>query len=363
MEKAKKIVFYLGSLGRGGTERVVVNLAEYLIQEGYQVTIATKEKVQEEYPVPEGVTRILPDITGKEISRSRTVNFCRRIKKLRNVWKQEEADLIVSFIRKNNYMAILSSMGMHTPVLVAVRSAAFREYPGINKKIANLLFPFAEGIIVQTPDAREYFNDRVRKKTVILPNSLHPDFICPLYEGKRESIIVSVGRLDTNKNQQMLVRAFAQIAGKYPKVKVIFYGDGEERKNIEKLIIELGVQEQIILAGKQSDIRSEIQKAEIFVLTSRVEGIPNALLEAMSLGLVPICTDFGGGGAKTIIEDGVNGFVVSVDDVNELTNRMEQLLQDEQLEEALRRKAIEVQETLQPERVNRLWKEYFEQFL
>ncbi len=359
----KKILFYIGSMARGGAERVVVNLSEYLKGLGYQVVIATKEEAQTEYPVPEGVRRIPADISGKEITGSRIVNFCRRVGKLRSIWKKEKPDLIVSFIKKNNLMAIASSRGLGIPVLVTIVSASFREYPGIFKFLANLLFPMADGVIAQTSEERDYFRKSVRKKTVILPNSMHPDFIGPVYAGKREDFVVAVGRVDENKNHSMLVEAFARIADKYPSVNVIIYGDGDGRQKVETAIREKGMEERIFLAGYQTDVKTKIEKARIFVLTSRVEGIPNAIMEAMALGLVPVSTDFGGGGAKQLIEDGKNGFIIPVDDTDALTEKLDLLLSDKKLEERLRNQAVKLQERLHPDVVNRQWREYFERFL
>lgn len=359
----KKVVFYIGSLARGGAERVVVNLAEHLKSCGYQVTIVIKEEVSVEYPVPEGVERVVADITGNEITRSRILNFCRRVLKLRKIWKKEKPDLIVSFIKKNNLMAIVSSRGLKIPVLVTIVSASFREYPGIFKPIANLLFPLADGVIAQTPEERDYFRNRVRKKIVILPNAMHPDFIGPIYQGARDDEIVAVGRIDENKNQKMLVEAFEPIADKYPDTRVIFYGDGDDREKLQKLIREKHLDKQVMLAGHQTNIKSKIEKARLFVLTSRVEGIPNAMMEAMALGLVPISTDFGGGGAKQLIHDGEDGFLIPVDDAAALTQKLELLLSDRALEERIRQKAVQIQDRLNPDVVNRQWREYFERFL
>lgn len=363
MTADKKIVFYIGNLARGGAERVVVNLSEYLKACGYRITIVTKERASVEYPVPEGVDRVLADITGDEITRSRIRNFCRRVSKLRGIWKKEKPDLIVSFIKKNNLMAIASSLGLKVPVLVTIVSASFREYPGVFKPIANLLFPLADGVIAQTPEERDYFKKRVRKKTIILPNAMHPDFIGPVYQGARENEIVAVGRIDENKNQKMLVEAFEPMADKYPEIKVMIYGDGEARERLQKFICEKGLENRIFLPGHQADIKSRIKKARIFVLTSRVEGIPNAMMEAMALGLVPVSTDFGGGGAKQLIHDGEDGFLIPIDDAAALTQKLELLLSDGALEERMRQKAVLIQDRLNPDMVNRQWREYFERFL
>ena len=359
----KKIIFYLGSLARGGAERVAVNLAEAMQIWGYQVTIATPKQAEVEYDVPKGVKRILVDLTEDEITTSRVKNFFNRIFKLRRFWKEEKPELIVSFAKKNNFMAIASSLGLHIPVLAGIVSAAFREYPGKLKWIANLLFPMASGVIAQTPEQRDYFCRASRKKTIILPNAMNPDFIGPVYEGRRDNRIVAVGRVDDNKNHIMLVKAFEKIADKHPNVNVEIFGDGDARKKLQKEIDARGLSDRVILAGHQADIKSRIKTARVFVLTSIVEGVPNAMMEAMALGLVPISTDFGGGGAGQLITDGVDGFIVPVDDVDAMAEKMDMVLSDKELEERLRSNAIKLQERLNPEVVNKQWKEYFETFL
>ena len=147
----KKIAFYIGSLSMGGAERVIVNLAAYFHSCGYKVTIVTKEQDSDEYPVPEGVARILADITGDEISSNRLVNLYRRIAKLRTIWKQLQPDYIVSFIKKNNFMAITSAAGLPIPVIVSVRSNPAREYPDkLTRLLVRVLFARAAGVVLQT---------------------------------------------------------------------------------------------------------------------------------------------------------------------------------------------------------------------
>lgn len=359
----KKIIFYIGSLARGGAERVLVNISEYLHKEDYEVIIVTKEREKNEYPVPDGIKRLDGDICGEEITNNRIKNFFNRVKKLKNIWRKEKPDLIISFIKKNNLMAILSSRGLKIPVLVAVRSAAFREYPGIYKYIARILFAKASGIIVQTPEQANYFGTKISRKAFILPNPIHPNFIGQAYGGNRSDEIVAVGRMDDNKNHIMLVKAFSQIAEKFSSVKVIIYGEGDAKERVAQSISDEGLEERVILAGHQTDIKEKIQHARIFALTSRVEGMPNAMIEAMALGLVPISTDFGGGGVHQLIQDGKNGFIIPVDDVSALAEKLEGVLSDSELEEKMRSQAIKMCQRFEPDTVNKQWKDYIEQFI
>ena len=244
-KKGKKhICFYIGSLHKGGAERVFVNLAGYFQEKGYQVTMVTQYQfpAAEEYALPPGVRRVLSDLTEAELSNSRIINFCRRVSKLRRIWKREKPNLVLSCIGKNNFMTVVTTMFTKTKAVVSVVGEAKEEYPGrLMRLLANLLFPLAGGIILQTERSRYFFHRIVQKRAVILPNSLNPDFIRPRYEGKREERIVSVGRMDANKNHEMMIRAFAALAERYPAYTLTIYGEGELRGHLEALAAELGV--------------------------------------------------------------------------------------------------------------------------
>lgn len=196
-----------------------------------------------------------------------------------------------------------------------------------------------------------------------MPNPINPDFMKNEYKGELRDEIVTVGRIDDNKNQAMLVEAFSHIACEFPDVKVFIYGEGSAKEQVEKLIQQKGLKDRVILAGHQADIKSKIQGARIFVLTSKVEGMPNAMIEAMTQGLVPISTDFKGGGVRQLIQDGENGFIVPVDNVHALAGCLRCILSNKEVEEKMRISAVQIREKLNPKVVDRQWKDYFEQFI
>lgn len=119
-EKGKHIAFYIGSLHKGGAERVFVNLAEYFQREGYQVTMVTQYRKEDEYVLPQGIARVISEIDDNEITGSRVINFWRRIKKLHLVWKEKQPDLVLSCIGKNNFMAIVTTLATATRPVVSV---------------------------------------------------------------------------------------------------------------------------------------------------------------------------------------------------------------------------------------------------
>ncbi len=366
VEEGKYICFYIGSLHKGGAERVFVNLAEYFQEKGYRVTMVTQYQFgqDEEYVLPKGVRRILSDLTDEELSNSRLVNFCRRVRKLHRIWKNEKPNLVLSCIGKNNFMTIVTTMFTKTRSVVSVVGEAKEEYPGrMMRMLANLLFPFADGIILQTERSRYFFHKKIRRRAVILPNSLNPDFIKPRYEGKRDQRIVAVGRMDANKNHEMMVRAFASLAGRYPEYTLTIYGDGRLRGHLEELAEKLGVSGRVFLPGVIPDVAEQIEKASLFLMTSYSEGVSNALIEALATGLPVISTDVPSGGTVELISDGVNGLVIPPGDGQALEQAMDKILGDPAYADRLGREAVKIQERLAPKRVNEMWQDYFEKIM
>ena len=365
-ESKKHICFYIGSLHKGGAERVFVNLAEYFQEKGYRVTMVTQYRFarEEEYALPQGVQRVLSDLTEEEVSNSRIVNFLRRVNKLHRIWKREKPNLVLSCIGKNNFMTVVTTMFTKTRSVVSVVGEAKEEYPTrLMRMLANLLFPFADGIILQTDRSRYFFQSRVQRSAVILPNSLNPVFMKPRYEGEREKRIVSVGRMDANKNHEMMLRAFASLADRYPTYTLTIYGDGELRGYLEELAVRLGIAERVFMPGVIPDVATQIEKAALFLLTSYSEGVSNALIEALATGLPVISTDVPSGGTVELMTDGVNGLIIPPGDEKALARAMDKMLGDPAFADRMGREAAKIQERLAPDRVNGLWQSYFEKII
>lgn len=357
--KSKKFVFYVSSLSKGGAQRVILNLTESLLAKEHEVTIVTTMSGESEYDLPDGATRIFSDITEEEITNNRIVNFKRRFMKLRNIWKSEKADVIVSFIGKNNFMAILTAWGLKIPVVASVRGEPREEYyDKMQEILAKTLMGKATGLILQTPDAKAYFPKWIQKKAVILENPINPLFIDDYYDGPRKNEIVSVGRLDSNKNQKLIIDAFCQIAGEFPEVNLILYGSGEDHDKLIEYVQKTPCKGQIFLPGSIRNVKTRIEKSKIFVLSSNTEGMPNSLLEAMALGIPSISTDCPCGGPRMLMKGKENGILVPVGKVEPMAKAMRKLLTDEELWKKYSRNAYKISRKLHPDRVNQKWEEY-----
>lgn len=399
----KSIAFYIGGLCIGGAERVICNLAEYFYSEGYRVTMVTKVRDEKEYELNPGIKRIIADITTEEETASRIHNLFARIAKLKRIWKEVKPDVIVSFIRKNNLMAIASAAPLGIPVVVSVRSAPERELKGFGfKTITFLLFRQAAGVVLQTREAYNFFPGYIRAKAVVLPNSINPDFLkeseklalernndingasnekpekvaventninreeakvidSRVVFSKREKKIITVGRIDDNKNQRMLVEAYAKIAGQYPEWSLELIGDGSGWKLLEEYVSTLPCKDRISFTGAVDDVVGRMSKASIFVLPSKIEGMPNALIEAMVMGMACISTDCPCGGPRDLIAaDESNGILVPVDNVDAMAMALKRLITNDTLRQSMGDNARKIIATLHPDTVNKQWKNYIE---
>ena len=359
IDRAETIALYISSMRKGGAERVIANLAQYLDEKGYHVVLVTTHKAEIEYEVPETVKRILSEPDERELQGGRIRNFLIRFRKLRRIWKEEKPDVIVSFIGKNNIMAILTSLGMGIPVAVSVRGEPGEEYyNGLLRFLARNLFYLADGVILQTKLCMEFFPKGVRKKAIILKNPVNPVFFREPYRGEREKTIVAVGRVDENKNHEMLIRAFAGIADEFPEYRLIIYGDGDKRSDLLELTRELKLEDRISLPGNIDNVADAIYKTRVFVLSSNTEGMPNTLIEAMILGLTVVSTDCPCGGPAELIVHGVNGLLSPVKDINAMKENLQYVLNDLHRADEMAHEASKTSDIYDVNKVYLEWEKY-----
>ena len=364
------IALLISSLHRGGSERVMSNIAAWLADKGHRVLLVTQYVYEDEYPVPDSVRRILCEPPEEETARGRVRAFAARFRRLRNIWKEEKPDVILSFIGKNNVMAVITSLGLSVPVAVSVRSDPAMEYEESSlRKAALLTFRAADAVIVMTNRSREFFPQSMQQKLVVLPNPVSPEFLTDLPEDGKDAAgatdgregtacgrhIVSVGRVDANKNHRRMIEVFDRISADFPDTDLTVYGDGELLPSLREYASSLPSAGRIFLPGATDRVRSAIDGASLFLLCSDFEGIPNALLEAMALGIPCISTDCPCGGPADLIADGENGLLIPMGDPVALETAMRRVLSDPDLASRLSEGAVKVRERYAPERVLADW--------
>ena len=362
----RKIMIHINSLGKGGAERVASLLASRFVEDNIQVVVATEWTEEQEYEVDGRVKRVHAGLTPKQEKSHRFFKLWYRVKNLRKVILQEQPEVILSFCVKANYRAVQAAMGTNIPVIVSVRNDPKVDYVGKAKAVMNKLFlNKAAGCVFQTEEAKEFFDEVLQKKSIIICNPVNEKYLQAERKAPK-SKIVYVGRLVEQKNPMHLVKAFEKIILKYPRYQLYLYGDNFEDECKEELIryldqpIKEEVKAHVHFMGRSDKLESEMADAAMFVLPSNYEGMPNALMEAMALGLPVISTDCPCGGSRYWIEPFVTGQLVPVKDVEAMAEAMEYYILHPREAENMGKKARRRLQEATLDKVYRQWKRYME---
>ena len=217
---------------------------------------------------------------------------------------------------------------LKSKVIISVRNDPKIEYKNIvNKIIMKLFYKKADGFVFQTKEAQDYFNDKIKRKSVIIANPVDEHFFREKYEPSKEKIFVNVGRLNEQKNQLFLIKCFEQVIKKHKDAKLYIYGEGNLRNNLQEYIDANKLGNNIKLCGNVDNISKVLNNKYAFILSSKYEGMPNALMEAMAVGLPSISTDCPCGGPKEIITNNVNGILVENENEKDMINAIQNLIE------------------------------------
>lgn len=357
--KKKKIYFYINSLGKGGAERVIIQLANRFEQDFYNVCLITSFKDNDEYILPNTINRVC--LEEEQDKGNRIIRNFRLIFKLRKILISDKPDVLISFMQEPNFRAILATFGLNTKTIISVRNDPIKEYPGwIGKIVANYILPLANGCVFQTEDAQKWFPQKLQKKSKIIFNEVSEKF----FSVERDIVknIVSIGRLTKQKNQKLLIEAFSEVVQEFPNEKLLIYGDGVLKKDLQDFINSKKMTDKILLMGTTNNVDIVLSQAKIFVLSSDYEGMPNVLLEALAVGVPSISTNCPCGGPKMLIKSNFNGILIQVGNKEELKEGLLKLLNDKELYFNISNNAKQSALNFKPEIVFQEWKEFVESF-
>ena len=361
----QKIAFHLNSLQQGGAERVVSNLANRFEKEGYEVVIATEWYGTDEFALDQKVRRVHVGLTKEDENRSRISKMLRRIWYLRRFMKKEKPDVVVAFTRGVLYRALAAGIGTGIPVVISVRTDPVGHYDKKADKLRiPLLFPHAAGCVFQTEGAKAFFAPYLQDNSRIILNPLNPKYVGVPEPAVRTKDVVQSGRLVDFKNQPMLIRAFLKVHEKHPDYTLKIYGPDSKdgtKEILESIIHENHAEDFVKLMGGSNTLEKDLADAALYAFSSDWEGLPNALMEAMALGLPVVSTDCPCGGPKTLIEDGVNGLLVPIMDEKAMTDGILRLIEDRELAERLGREARKISERANEDAVFEQWQTYLQE--
>ena len=313
-----KIVFVTSTLTSGGAERVISLLANCLSDRGHIVEIVNLNKHIVFYQLSPQVKLVFAeDEVGKSI-----------VKKslwLRRHVKNEKPDIVIPFMEAVYCVTLLSLVGVDIPVLSSERIDP-RKSPFIRNVLRRLILPLTDWLVVQTEEIKSFYPDFIRKKTSVIYNPVSEKvFSCvPMV---RKDVIISIGKMDAQKNQTMLIKAFGKIADKFPSYQLVIYGEGPLRDSLQMTIDSLQLSERVLLPGKTNQIIDRLNEAKLFCFSSNFEGMSNAIIEAICVGLPVVTTAVSG--TKELIDEGRGGYITEIGNEDLFAIAMERLLSDE----------------------------------
>lgn len=354
-----RIKIFISSLSGGGAERVVCNLSNYLSQK-HNVTIITMANGEPDYKLDNSIERISLDNGNSE---NYILKNLKRVIKLRKILKRSDEDIYIVFLKTPSFILLTFRKLIKVPIIVSERadpSTYFNESK-IKTYIMEKLYPKADGFVFQTEDAMNYYLDIIGDKGIVIPNAINEDFLREPYKGLRKKKIVSAGRFTDQKNFTLLIEAFAKVSQIHSDYELVIYGDGPQRDKLQSLTKKLGISEKVKFPGYVKNFGDHIIDASLFVLSSNFEGMPNALMEAMALGLPCISTDCSVGGPRFLINDGVNGFLTPVGDAEKLTVTMDRVLSNQILATEIGANARKISDELSYENVYNKWENYLKE--
>lgn len=353
-----RITLFIGGLSGGGAERVTCSLATYLVNKNHDVEILTVSDEAPAYPLDKRVTRY--SLTGKLFRKGLLRNFLRIIRFILYLMRRK-CDAYVVLLPRTTFMLLNMRFLTKSKIIAAQRIMPASLKPDVQKKLQKIAIK-ADAWVFQTKEQSDWFVPHIgESKTIVIPNAINPDFLNNVYNGDREKVIVSAGRMTKQKNQELLIKAFTAVHKDFPNYRLVIYGEGPFLQGLQETTKGLGLSKYISFPGYMTNVGQKIKNTSLFVLSSDYEGMPNALMEAMALGLPCVSTDCDGGGAKYLIENEKNGLLVPKGDVDALATAMEKMLSDRNFAECCGREAHKICERLAPEKIYGEWESFIKE--
>lgn len=343
------VAILTSGLGAGGAEQVIAQIARHWCAAGHRVSVIAFDRPGE--PV---YHRLPAEVRLHRLgSPAGALGTARRVLALRRVLSASRPTVLCSFLTKNNLIAALATIGTGTRLICAERNNPERQdaHPLWNRALG-LLYRRADAIVCQTDAVRRCFPAAVRRRLVTISNPVAAPDVSPSFDDARR--ICAVGRLTHQKGFDVLLRAFALIAPRFPAWTLTIRGEGPDRAALEAAVADLSLQGRVRLPGLSSVPRGWVAECDLFVLSSRYEGFPNVLGEAMAAGLPAVAAncDFG---PADMVEHGRTGLLVAPDDPQALADALAEMIADRAARERMGTAAAQAMARFAPERVLAQW--------
>lgn len=358
-----RIIFVSGNLFDGGAQRVISVVSSELAEKGHDVSLLLFSRNEKEYPIND---KIKVYSLADNYEDYKNISEINRIKLIRKILKDFKPDVGVGFI-EGGYGLYLSSFGMKFKKISSARinPKYIIEEKGLRAFINKLWFRNSNLIVLQTESQKKFSPKSWIKKSVVIPNPVSELALSSkvVYNDACANIVMA-GRLNPQKNYSMAFDAMNIVVKDYPNIKLDIFGTGEIKEELLAEIEEKGLQNNVFLKGWTTNTVKEYCEHDMYLMTSNFEGMPNSLMEAMAVGLPCISTDCETG-PSDLIDDGVNGYLVGVNNAVELAEKIKQIIEmpkEKRVEmgELARRK---MQEEFNNQTIATKWEQAFEKLI
>lgn len=347
----RRLTLVVPSLAFGGAEHVVAKMAGYWAARGDAVTVITLAGSSgDTYSLDPAVTRVALDLVRESRGPIRAIaNNMGRVRKLRGAIACSSPDAVISFTDRMNVLTLLACQPLKVGTVVSERIDPARQEIGRAWSwLRRRTYPNARALVVQTERVRRQMSDVMRGGRIyVIPNYVEapPRLNRSEPTGDPSAVrwIVAMGRLAPQKGFDLLIEAFSRIAVRRPQWSLRIMGEGPARHDLERQVTANGLSNRIVLSGWEREPATVLQQCDLFVLSSRFEGFPNALLEAMACGLASVSFDCDSGPAE-IVRNEIDGILVPAENIASLASALERLIVDESLRRRLGSEAAHVTE-------------------
>ena len=322
----KKVLFAITGLGGGGAERVVSVWSSQLAEQGYETAIFTYVRGKNEYKTSDKVKRLtIADNKDEYLS----LKYLKRLRLMRKTIKEFAPDTIISFLPRMQIWMMLATFGLKCDMIQTVRISPWHSTTGkIESFLWKKCFAKADKVLLQSEDQKPFFSKKVQKKCSIVPNPLNSVYA----ENSKDSYsdkttkFIAYGRLSAQKNYFLMIDAFYEASKKNPNITLDIFGAPCDLSisELQSHIDNYDLSDKIKLCGWTADVLNELLTHDAFIMASNFEGMPNALAEAMAVGLPCISTDCRTG-PRDLIDDGINGFLTEVGNTDALATAIEKV--------------------------------------
>lgn len=365
-----RLMIVIQSLSGGGAERVAANLANYWARKSWEVIVVTlAPEAMDSYGLEAGVKRVGLDLYGA--SRSTVValrNNWRRTLAVRRLLDEMRPSVVLSMMTDANVLVALASRGRPEICTVGSERSYPPRYP-LGRAwswMRRLCYGRLDAVVALTQESAAWLRaNTTARACVVIPNGVwlplpvHGPFVdvdswCAV--GRR--IVLSVGRLSNEKGFDSLISAFGRVAGEHEAWDLVILGEGPERSLLERLVADGGLQGRVFLPGRAGNVSEWYQRADLYALSSRFEGFPNGLVEALCHGVPAISFDCDTG-PRDVVRHNVDGLLVPPGDVSKLSIALSQVMGSESLRHRLSGGASQARERFSLVEVARRWEDLF----